>query len=323
MGRLRPRRRAPLAALAASRVEGACGPTCITDGAITSTGAQTLAKQSSKEQKLRQKLYFQVALAVLAIVAPGTSTAKTVLTPGPKPTAIEPGRAPFTFSRPPTIKSSFERSEPFLEGEIAYGYSGKVFTPIIRGSDIVAPAGSPAYGVPMQGSERNTMSGKTEIFPLELVWCAVTRKAASPKAVAVCLFNEGLGFGGNDSLMTSGVNFLDRDPYGGGEIAPAPFDLGAPVRIQYFVQNLGKIARIKARILVGDSVANEWGYIFGDIGRGKQPDERLFAVGGGVIEISRDPTAKNSYVLKIVQPLKPDGGVPLTEVRNDTRMTPP
>lgn len=256
----------------------------------------------------------------MAIAAPTIAIAKAVLEPAPKPTEIQTGRAPFTFAKPPTIKTSFLRDEPFLEGEIAYGYSGKVVTPIQRGSDIVAPAGSPAYGVPMQGSERSGLSRRIETFPKELVWCAVTHNSGSAKLGSVCLFNEGLGFGGYDSLMTLGVNFLDRDPYGGGEIVPAPFDLGAPVRIQYFVQNLGRIARIKARMLIGDAIVNEWGYVFGDIGRGKQPDQRLLAVGDGVIAISTDPTAKNAYVLKIVRQLKPGGGVPLTEVRNDSRV---
>ena len=260
-----------------------------------------------------------VILAMLGAVMSVPAWAKVVLTPGPKPTTIEPGRKPFTFAHPPTIRTAFNRDEPFLEGEIAYGYPGRVVTPIQRGSDIVAPAGSPAYGVPMEGFERSRMSGKTEIFPRELVWCAATRKSGSPKVGAICLFNEGLGFGGYDSLMTQGVSFLDRDPYGGGEIVPAPFDLGAPVRVRYYVQNLGKVARIKGQIWVGDQKANEWGYIFGSILRGSQPDERLFSVGGGVIGITPDPAGGGRYTLRIVSPLTPDGGAPLAEVRNDAR----
>ncbi|WP_375380136.1 hypothetical protein [uncultured Sphingomonas sp.] len=246
--------------------------------------------------------------------------AKVVLTPGAKPTAIEPGREPFTFAHPPTIRTTFGRDQPFLDGEIAYGYTGRVVTPIQRGSDIVAPAGSPAYGVPMQGSESNRMSGKVEIFPRELVWCAVTHKAGSAKLGSVCLFNEGLGFGGYDSLLTTGVNFLDRDPYGGGEIVPAPFDLGAPVHVRYYVQNLGKIARIKGQVWIGDQVVNQWGYIFGDIGRGSQPAERLFSVGGGVIGITPDPADHGHYTLRIISPLTPDGRVHLGEKRNDSRV---
>jgi hypothetical protein len=246
---------------------------------------------------------------------------KVVLTPGPKPTQIVPDREPFTFANPPTIRTSFSRDEPFLDGEIAYGYTGRVVTPIQRGGDIVAPVGSAAYGVPMQGFERNNMSGKTEIFPQELVWCAVIRKPGSANVGGVCLLNEGLGGGGNDSLMTLDVGYLDRDPYGGGEIVPAPFDLGAPVRVRYCVQNLGKIARIKAQIWVGDQVANQWGYIFGDIGRGDQPDERLFSVGGGVLGITPSTEGKGHYRLRIVSPLKASGRVALAEVRNDSRVT--
>ena len=135
---------------------------------------------------------------------------------------------------------------------------------------------------------------------------------------AVCLFNEGLGFGGYDSLMTLGVNFLDRDLYGGGEIMSAPFDLGAPVRVRYYVQSLGKIVRIKGQISVGDQMANQWGYIFGSIVRGSQPEERLFSVGGGVIGITPDPKNGDRYTARIVTPLTPNGRVPLTEMRNDS-----
>lgn len=269
------------------------------------------------------------ALMVAATLVP--ASAKVVLTPGPKPTKIEPGRLPFTFIQRPTIRTAFGRDEPFLEGELAYGYTGRVVTPIQRGSDIVAPAGSPAYGVPMRVRDRDGLAqtlndpafgGKSwtsDAGPPELVWCAVARKAGSAKVGTVCLFDEGLGFGGYDGLMTTSNYILDRDSYGGGEIAPAPFDLGAPVRIRYYVQNLGKIARVKGQIWVGDAMVNQWGYVFGDIGRGSQPAERLFSVGGGVIGISPDPAAKDRYVLRIVVPLKTDGGAPLIEVRNDPR----
>lgn len=237
----------------------------------------------------------RIELAIAVVIAAAGSApagAKTVLTPGGKPTAIEPYREPFTFAHPPTIRTTFNRDEPFLEGEIAYGYSGRLVTPVQRGTDIVAPAGSPAYGVPMRVRDRDNLAqmsdhpqfgGKSwasDAGPPELVWCAVARKPASPKAGTVCLFNEGLGFGGYDSLMTTANRLLDRDQYGGGEIAPAPFDLGAPVRVRYYVKNLGKIARIKGQIWVGDQMANQWGYIFGDIARGSQPAERQFSVGG-------------------------------------------
>jgi hypothetical protein len=268
--------------------------------------------------------YKLVAPALLILFGAATmlpAWAKTVLTPGPKPTQIEPGREPFTFATPPTILTSFSCDEPFLEGEIAYGYTGRVVTPVQSGSDIVAPAGSAAYGVPMQVFERNNMSGKIEVFPRELVWCAVTRDSGSIKVRGICLFNEGLGGGGHDSLMTSNAGYIDRDPYGGGEIASAPFDLGAPVHVRYFVQNLGKIARIKAQILLGNNVANEWGFIFGDIGRGAQPDERLFSIGGGEVGIRPSPEGKGHYKLRIVLPLKATGSAGLGEVRNDSRAT--
>ncbi len=262
--------------------------------------------------KNRRQRYQLRGLFLVLLTAAVPGDAKTVLTPGPKPSAIEQGRAAFTFSAAPTVRDSFARDEPFLEGEISYGYGGRVVTPIVRGSDVVAPAGSAAYGVPMRSSK-----GGGE----ELVWCAVTRKEGSPKIGTVCLFNEGLGFGGNDSLMTTGVYVLDTDLYGGGEIVPARFELGAPVRVRYYVQNLGKIARLKAQIWVGDELVNQWGLIFGDIGRGGQPSERLFAVGGGVVGVSPDPAAKDRYVLRIVKPLATDGRASLEEVRNDSRRT--
>lgn len=217
------------------------------------------------------KMRFGVlGLLVIASMAATPVLAKTILTSGPKPTVIDPGRRPFAFEQPPTIKTDVGRDEPFLEGEIAYGYSGRVITPIQRGSDIVATAGSPAYGVPMRVRDRDNLAqmtdqpqfgGKswaTEAGPPELVWCAVTHKPGTAKVGTVCLFNEGLSFGGNDSLMTTANYLLDRDQYGGGEIAPAPFELGAPVRVRYYVQNLGKIARIKGQIWVGDQMVNQW-----------------------------------------------------------------
>lgn len=280
------------------------------------------------------KMRFGVlGLLVIASMAATPVLAKTILTSGPKPTVIDPGRRPFAFEQPPTIKTDVGRDEPFLEGEIAYGYSGRVITPIQRGSDIVATAGSPAYGVPMRVRDRDNLAqmtdqpqfgGKswaTEAGPPELVWCAVTHKPGTAKVGTVCLFNEGLSFGGNDSLMTTANYLLDRDQYGGGEIAPAPFELGAPVRVRYYVQNLGKIARIKGQIWVGDQMVNQWGYIFGDIGRGSQPDERLFSIGGGVVGIKPDPASKGRFTLRIASPLMPGGSARLVEVRNDSRMT--
>lgn len=194
----------------------------------------------------------RIATLSLALLAPALAPAlaKIVLTPGPKPTAIVPGRPPFTFAHPPVLRTAFARDEPFLEGELRYGYTGRVTTPVMRGSDMVAPAGSAAYGIPMRSSAGNE----------ELVWCAPTHKDGKARMGAVCLFDEGLGFGGYDSLMTTGVVILDHDAYGGGEIVPAPFDLGAPLKVRYYVQNLGKIARVKGQIWVGDTMVNQWGY---------------------------------------------------------------
>ncbi len=272
-------------------------------------------------------------LAGLLVVATPV-VAKTVLTPGPRPTEIVPGREPFTFRGAPTLRSSFGKDEPFLAGELVHGYPGRVVTPIQRGGDIVAPAGSPAYGVPMRMRDRDNTAqtpdqpiwhGRKwadEAGPVELVWCATTRKEGKPRIGAVCLFDEGVGFGGYDSLMTTAAYMLDRDPHGGGEIAPGAFDLGGPLRVRYYVQDLGKIAHVKAQILLGDTVVNQWGYQFGDVGRGSQPAERLFGVGGGVIAISPDPAAKGRYLLRVIEPLRPGGAAPLTEVRNDSRVKP-
>ena len=199
-----------------------------------------------------------LAFAASMTVAP--VSAKVVLTPGPKPTAILPDRQPYTFSNPPTVRASVGHDEPFLEGEITYAYGGRVTTPVQRGSDVVAAAGSTAYGIPMRVRDRDNLAqmtdapqfgGKgwaTEAGAPELVWCVVTRKPANAKIATVCLFNEGLGFGGYDSLMTTASYLLDRDQYGGGEIVPAAFDLGGAVRVRYYVQNLGKIARVKGQI---------------------------------------------------------------------------
>lgn len=270
-------------------------------------------------------------IACCAMMSP--LPARTVLVPGPKPGAIEPGRVPFAFAQPPTVRTSFARDEPFLEGELSYGYTGRLVTPLQRGSDIIAPAGSPAYGVPMRVRDRDSLAQmpdgyhfdarkwEQEAGPPELAWCVVTRKEGSGKVGSVCLFDEGLGDGGYGNLMTTATYVGDRDPYGGGEVAPAPFDLGGPLKVRYFVQNLGKIARVKGQIWLGDTLVNQWGYQFGDIGRGSQPTERLFSVAGGVVGISPDPQAKDRYVLRVVEPLQPGGSAPLVEKRNDSRVT--
>ena len=273
--------------------------------------ARALPPRPAGARRLLMRTHRRIAvLAALLLVVPAALVAKTAMIPGAKPTAIVAGRLPFTFRQPPTLRTRFDRSEPFLEGEVAYGYGGRTTTPVLRSGDEVAPAGSAAYGVPMRRRD-----GSAE----ELVWCVATRRAAKPTVGAVCLFDHGLGFGGYDALMTTAAYVLDNDPYGGGAITEGPFDLGAPVRVRYYIQNVGKIARIKAQIWVGDTMANQWGYQFGDIGRGAQPAERLFGVGGGVIGIAPDPAAKDHYLLRIVTPLTAGGAVPLGEVRNDVR----
>ncbi|MDB5736526.1 MAG: hypothetical protein JWO65_194, partial [Sphingomonas bacterium] len=76
----------------------------------------------------------------------------------------------------------------------------------------------------------------------------------------------------------------------------------------------------KGQIWVGDQMVNQWGYVFGDVGRGSQPEERLFSIGGGLIGITPDPAGNGRYTLRIVSPLTPKGRVPLGEVRNDSRV---
>jgi hypothetical protein len=261
--------------------------------------------------------------------------ARPPLIPGPKPTEIVAGREPFTFAHPPTIRTSFAREDYFLEGEIAYGYPGKLATPLVRGSDVIAPAGSAAYGVPMgRAKDARSIFLPQQSFTVyaspvidknvgspELIWCVVSPHPKGDKMDGACLFNPGLSLGNYDSMMSTAAVILDTDPYGGGEVVAAPFDVGGPARVRYRVQNLGKITQVLGQVLIGDRVVNQWGYRFGDIGRGEQPPERLFGVGGGVIGIRPDPGAKDHYVLRIVEPLKPDGGTPLTEIRNDSRGT--
>nr|WP_043060654.1 hypothetical protein [Sphingomonas melonis] len=237
--------------------------------------------------------------------------ARDIPVPGSKPTTIVPDTLPFAFAGDPTIRQRVGRDEPFVEGDIAYGYQGHLVTPLLRGKDVVAPAGAPAYGVPMM-----TPSGQ-----LHLVWCAVTRKPDKPRRDAVCMFDPGLGSSANDSLMMTSAFVFDHDLHGGGEIAPGDFDLGGTAHVRYFIHNLGKIARVKARITIGDVVVNQWGYVFGDILRGSQPGERLFSVGGGTIGVMPDPAAKDRYVVRIVTSPKAGGAVPLAEVRNDAHAT--
>lgn len=148
----------------------------------------------------------------LLLLASAPVLSKTALTPGQKPGTIVPGRRPFFFASSLTIRTSFGR-EPFLDSEIAYGYTGRVTAPIQRASDIVAPAGSLAYGGPMQVRDASRLSpfatpdlvvsAEAKHFGApELIWCAATRKNGLSKIGSVCLFNEGLTFGGYDSLMT-------------------------------------------------------------------------------------------------------------------------
>ena len=84
--------------------------------------------------------------------------ARDIPVPGSKPTTIVPDTLPFAFAGDPTIRQRVGRDEPFVEGDIAYGYQGHLVTPLLRGKDVVAPAGAPAYGVPMMTPSSTSQS---------------------------------------------------------------------------------------------------------------------------------------------------------------------
>jgi hypothetical protein len=226
-----------------------------------------------------------------------------------RPMAIDPSVVPIAFSELPTIRANVGHDEPFLEGNLAYGYGGRLSSDLRQGKQITVPAGSPAYAVPMLSSE-----GKNE-----LVWCAFPIPV-KPRASNVCLTQSTLAGENNDSLMITGLIVPKYgSSFAGGGIVPAKFQLGGPIRVAYYVQNLGKITRIKAIIRVGDVVFNQWVNQWGTIVRPKSADEKLIAVAGGALGISPDPSTKGRYTVRVVAPLSAGASAVLAEIRNDVR----
>jgi hypothetical protein len=226
-----------------------------------------------------------------------------------RPTTIDPLVVPISFSEPPIVRATVGRDEPFLEGTLAYGYGGRVSSDLRQGKQIVVPAGSPAYAVPMLSSEGGN----------QLVWCAFPIPV-KPRAFNVCQINSTLAQQDKDSLMVTGF-YVSKYGVGfsGGGIVPDKFQLGAPIRVTYYVQDIGKITHLKAVIRVGDVVFNKWIIQWGTIVRPKSADEKLIAVAGGVLGITPDTSAKGRFTVRIVAPLSAGASALLTEIRNDVR----
>lgn len=224
-------------------------------------------------------------------------------------TTIDPSVVPIAFTEMPIVRPTVGRNEPFLEGNLAYGYGGRLSSDLRAGKQIIVPVGSPAYAVPMLSN-----TGRNE-----LVWCAFPTPIKR-RAPNVCLTHSTLAGESNDSLMITGL-YVPKygSRFTGGSIVPARFDLGAPIRVAYYIQNLGKITRIKAIIKVGDVEFNQWVIQWGDIARPKSTDGKLIAVAGGVLGISPDPKAKTQYIVKIIAPLAIGESAILAEIRNDVR----
>jgi hypothetical protein len=222
-----------------------------------------------------------------------------------RPTVINPFVVPIAFSEQPVVRATVGHDEPFLEGELAYGYGGRLSSDLRSGKHIIVPAGSPAYAVPMLSSEGG----------YELVWCAFPTPV-KPRASNVCLTHSTLAGESNDSLMITGLYVPQYgSSFAGGEIVPEKFSLGAPIRVAYYVQNLGKITRLKAIIKVGDTVFNQWVVQWGDIARPKSAPEKLIGVAGGILGITPDPLAKGRYTVRIVAPLSVGASALLEEIR--------
>ena len=226
-----------------------------------------------------------------------------------RPTAIDQSVVPIAFSEPPIVRAAVGRDEPFLEGILTYGYGGRLSSDLRSGKQIIVPTGSPAYAIPLLSSEGGN----------ELVWCAFPTPV-KPRASNVCLAHSTLAGQSNDSLLITGL-YVPKYGIGfsGGGIVPDKFDLGAPIKVAYYVQNLGKISRIKAVIRVGDTVFNQWFIQWGDIARPKSADEKLVAVAGGVLGITPDPLAKGRYIVRIIGSLHAGASAVLAEIRNDVR----
>jgi len=226
-----------------------------------------------------------------------------------RPVEINTSIVPIAFAEPPHVRESVGHNEPFLEGNLSYGYGGRVTSDVLSGKRIVVPAGSPAYAVPMLSNEGGN----------QLVWCAIP---TPPKENLsnVCLTGTTLSGESNDSLMITGL-YVPKfgNTFTGGSIVPDRFGLGAPIRVFYYVQNLGKITRLKAEIRVGDLKVNQWGVQWGDIARPKSADEKLIVVANGMLGIRPDPATKGRYLIRIVSPLSIGGSAILQEQRNDVR----
>jgi hypothetical protein len=227
-----------------------------------------------------------------------------------RPMAIDPSVVPIAFSEPPIVRANVGHEEPFLEGNLAYGYGGRLSSDLRQGKQIIVPAGSPAYAVPMLSSE-----GKNE-----LVWCAFPTPV-KPRASSVCITQSTLAAASNDSLMITGL-YVPKygSSFAGGSIVPDKFQLGGPIRVAYYVQNLGKITHIKVVVRVGDTVFNQWINQWGTIVRPKSADEKLIAVAGGVLGIAPDSSTKGRYIVRVVAPLSAGASAVLAEIRNDVRV---
>jgi hypothetical protein len=250
-----------------------------------------------------------ISAIFLALTGINPASAQKAALIVPRPTLIDPDVVAIAFAEQPHLSEVVGRDQPFLEGILTYGYGGKLTTDLRQGKSVVVPAGSPAYAIPLRSS-----AGVAE-----LVWCAFPTPV-KPGAVNVCITNSTLGGESNDSLMVTGlINQAFTNPFSGGVIALEKFSLGAPIRVAYYVQNLGKITRLKAEIFVGDIRFNKWIEQWGDIARPKSADEKLISVAGGVIGIKPDPTAKGRFMVRAVSPLQAGGSAILQEIRNDVR----
>jgi len=212
---------------------------------------------------------------------------------------------PVAFADAPVVRERFARDEPFVEGYLTYGYGGRVTTDVRVGKRVVVPAGSPAYGIPMI----------SRVGEPQLVWCAFPTPP-KPNLEVVCLTGSVITRSGNNSLLTGALITPNIAPtFSGGAIEPGPFTMGAPIRVAYRVQNLGRISRIVGEAWVGDVKVNEWAQNFGTITHPTEGDERLFAIGGGIVGIRPDPDAKDHYILRIAAPLRAGGNAILSESR--------
>jgi len=246
-----------------------------------------------------------VPIAFLILASLALSPARAQEPVPVRPTAIDRSVMPVAFADAPIVRERFARDEPFVEGRLTYGYGGLVTTDVRVGKRVVVPAGSPAYGIPMI----------SRVGAPQLVWCTFPTPPNANLEV-VCLTGSVITRSGNNSLLTAALITPNIAPtFTGGAIESAPFTMGAPIRVAYRVQNLGRISRIFGEAWVGDVKVNEWAQNFGTITHAIDGDERLFAIGGGIIGIRPDPEAKDHYITRIVVPLRAGGNAILSESR--------